>query len=236
MGPAIPLGITVTDLPKWKKQIHHGCSRHNYHTVTTCRSDRIAQSTKVFPTNENNDRSTTTSSLDRVQPIIPKPATDYYNINDLYTSYSTDKKHLEEELQQKQKSETEVNNVVTAADHDSNIPQKQEVSSYEYHDLITTLNNTWGVPKAALKNDYYGRRKLFDVYEKELQISIDINFTKYYHSWSDNNPKQHLLLWTSIFVCPLQVKYLRPASGIIAIHVNRHISVMSMQTTVIIVL
>jgi hypothetical protein len=73
-------------------------------------------------------------------------------------------------------------------------------TSYEYHDLITTLNNTWGVPKAALKNDYYGRRKLFDVYQKELQINIDIHFTEYYHSWNDNNSKQHLLLLTSIFV------------------------------------
>jgi hypothetical protein len=38
------------------------------------------------------------SSLDHVQQIIPKPATDYYhiNFNDLYTSFSTDKKHLEE--------------------------------------------------------------------------------------------------------------------------------------------
>jgi glycerol-3-phosphate cytidylyltransferase-like family protein len=101
------------------------CSRYNYHIVTICRSDRIAKSTKKFPTSENNNRSTTTSSLDRVQPIIPKPATDYYhiNFNDLYTSFSTDKKHLEERLEQKQKSETEVNNVVTAADHDSNIPQ-----------------------------------------------------------------------------------------------------------------
>jgi hypothetical protein len=33
---------------------------------------------------------------------------------------------------------------------------KKNLSSYEYHDLITTPNNTWGVPKAALKNDYYG--------------------------------------------------------------------------------
>jgi hypothetical protein len=64
MGPVIPIGKTVTDLPKWKKQIHHNravfapsttCSRYNYHTVTICRSDRIAKSTKVFPTNENND-------------------------------------------------------------------------------------------------------------------------------------------------------------------------------------
>lgn len=71
-----------------------------------------------------------------------------------------------------------------------------EEDEYVHHDLITTLHKTVGAPKAALKNDYYGRRKLIPTY-------LDPIYKTFYHSWCDQNPQSHLLTWTSIFVCPV---------------------------------
>jgi hypothetical protein len=40
-------------------------------------------------------------------------------------------------------------------------------------------------------------------YYSHYYHTTHLKMSDYYFSWSDGNPKSHLLLWTSVFVCPL---------------------------------
>ena len=68
----------------------------------------------------------------------------------------------------------------------------RNVDENPYRNMPNLPYKTYGEPMNAL-----------GAYYSQYYHTSHMKMSDYYYTWNDENPKSHLLLWTSIFICPL---------------------------------
>lgn len=202
-------------LPRWKKVT---CNKDPLLVVDSNNNSSSTTTVVAIDTNRRNNieilsKSTDTNNNHSKSSSFPQyavPNLKYrINLNELYNACPEAEQQQQEQTQPDATMYDTDTNHEAHDDDDDNDSNSSSSTLEEYHDLITGVNKSWGVPQQALKCDYYGRRKLFAPYLQMkmdgsgIQWDIDKCYKEYYHTWSDCNPKNNLILYTSIFVCPL---------------------------------
>jgi hypothetical protein len=76
--------------------------------------------------------------------------------------------------------------------NDIGVPSSNHVDENPYKNVPNLPYKTSGEPINAL-----------GCYYSQNYHTLHLKMSDYYFTWNDENPKSHLLLWTSIFICPL---------------------------------